>query len=134
MNYTPDNITQLEDNQIFVFGSNLAGKHGLGAAKIAKDKFGAVYGIGKGICGGQCYAFPTKDWEIQSLTLLEIKNEFGDLIDCCNKHPEKEFLLTKVGCGLAGFSVAEIAPLLGYFTIPPNLILPKEFWSNLVPF
>lgn len=130
MKFTPENIIKLEPNQIFVFGSNLAGCHGLGAAKTAKDKFGAQYGVGKGLTG-RCYAFPTKDQYIETLPLSLIKEEFIDLFACCENFPECEFLLTKVGCGLAGYSVKDIVSCFKDLPIPANLSMPAEFWKEL---
>lgn len=127
MRFTPDNITKLEENEIFCFGSNLAGRHGAGAAKFAKDKFGAAYGVGKGLTG-RCYAFPTKDKYIKTLSLDAIKEEFIDLFACCEDFPKYTFLLTKVGCGLAGYSAKEIVGCFKNLPIPANLVMPEEFW------
>ncbi len=127
MRFTPENITKLEENEIFIFGSNLAGRHGAGAAKVAKDKFDAVYGIGKGLTG-RCYAFPTKDKYIKTLPINLLKEEFIDLFTCCEDFPEYTFLLTKVGCGLAGHSVKDIVGCFKDLPIPANLVMPAEFW------
>jgi hypothetical protein len=126
MKYTPDSIARLGNNEIFVFGSNLAGIHGVGAAKLAVNKFGAIMGQGEGL-QGQSYAFPTKDEQIQTLSLSQIDASIDNLLVCCRKHPELTFYLTKVGCGLAGYTVDQIADRFKTFHLPSNLILPKEF-------
>lgn len=100
-------ITQLRPNQIFVFGSNLAGRHGKGAALYARQHFGAKYGVGVGPTG-QCYAIPTKDKDLRVLPLIVIKQHIADFIDYAEAHPELEFILTPVGTGLAGYSLAQL--------------------------
>lgn len=132
MRFTPENITELKNNEIFVFGSNLAGRHGAGAAKIAREKFRAVYGVGKGLTG-RCYAFPTKDRQINPLPLESIRQEFIDLFACCENFPKYTFLLTKVGCGLAGYSIKEISGCYEGLDIPVNLVVPEEFWLQYHP-
>jgi len=129
MNYTPEIITELAGNQIFVFGSNLAGKHNGGGAKIALEKFGAIYGQGVGI-QGQSYAIPTLGFRFEKLNLDQIKFYIQDFLYYAFINPEKEFLVTKIGCGIAGYSVKQIAPLFLQF-LPlkslNNIILPIEF-------
>ena len=124
MKHTPENITNLADNQIFVFGSNLAGKHNGGGAKMALEKFGAIYGEGVGF-QGQSYAIPTLDANFQRIDLTEIRFYIDMFFQFAYNHPQYEFLVTKIGCGIAGYAVSEIAPLL----LNPfrNIILPKEF-------
>jgi hypothetical protein len=120
-------INKLEPDEIFVFGSNLAGVHGAGAAKLAM-KFGAVYGRGIGF-SGQTYALPTKDAKIMTLPLHEINKYVNDFLITCYQHPEKKFLLTRVGCGLAGYFDEEIAPMfVGY---PENVIIPEN-WKEII--
>jgi hypothetical protein len=134
MQYTPDNITTLEYNQIFVFGSNLAGRHGRGAALIARERFDAKYGEGIGRTG-QCYAIPTKDQNIQTLPISRIHPYIIDFFWYAVKHPELEFLVSRVGCGLAGYKPKDIAPLFVYDTpdgIPKNMILPKDYWEAIL--
>lgn len=138
MKYTPDNIDKLDVNQIFVFGSNAKGIHGKGAAKLAKDKFGAIYGQAKGL-QGQSYAIITKkDWRIpKSSTPDEITQEFYEFLHFASDHPELEFLVTKIGSSLAGYSIEEMKNIIrkacdiymevGESPIPNNVILPKEF-------
>ena len=103
--YTPERITELRENEIFVFGSNLAGAHGGGAALLAYRKFGAVWGQGVGL-QGQSYGIPTMHGGVET-----IRPYVDEFIAFAKQHPELTFLVTKIGCGIAGFSVAEIAPL-----------------------
>lgn len=121
---TPEKITHLKPNQIFVFGSNESGRHGKGAAKMAHDKFGAVYGVGFGRTG-QCFAIPTKDWVLSTLPLKSIHHYVQRFMDYARANKSLEFLVTKIGCGLAGYSAKEIA--LMFLDAPSNCILPKEF-------
>lgn len=113
------NITQLNTNQIFVFGSNLAGRHGKGAALYARQHFGAQYGIGNGPTG-RCYAIPTKDKYIQTLPLHTIKHYINQFVEYAQQHPELEFLLTPVGTGLAGYSIEDLESILP--ELPENVI------------
>lgn len=116
-----------QPNQILVFGSNLAGKHGKGLAKEAL-KFGAVLGIGEGL-QSQTYALPTKDEKIKTLSLNEIAKHIETFKQFAQEHPELEFLVTKIGCGLAGYHPIQIRPLFGWHNpkIHKNIILPLEF-------
>lgn len=116
-------ITSLTDKQIFVFGSNLAGKHIAGAAKQAKEQFGAIEGQGEGL-QGQSYAFPTLTDNFQKFG-WEIEESVDNLYKCCLENPDKEFLLTSVGMGIAQYDISEIAPL--FKNSPSNLKLPKIF-------
>lgn len=118
---TATRITSLKPNQIFVFGSNLAGRHGAGAALDAKKLFGAINGIGEGP-QGQCYAIPTKDIHLQARFLHEIGNSVLIFLLHARAHPELEFLVTPIGTGLAGYSVEQIRPLFGDF-VPENVKL-----------
>ena len=121
----PDNITSLQPNQIFVFGSNLEGAHGGGAARAAYNHFGAIWGQGIGL-QGQSYAIPTMQGPVSS-----IKPYVDEFIDFARKHPEHEFLVTRIGCGIAGFSDADIAPLFKDAVTLDNVRLPKSFLDNL---
>jgi PPE-repeat protein len=123
---TPEQITQLKENQIFVFGSNLSGNHAGGAAKLAADKFGAVDGVGEGITG-QSYAFPTLDKKMKPVTKKALKASKELLYKCAVENTDKQFLVTKVGCGIAGFTEDEMKKI---FTgeKPNNIILPAG-WS-----
>jgi len=121
---TPEKITSLKPQEIFVFGSNLAGRHGAGAALLAAQRFGAKRGVGEGPTG-YCYAIPTKDENIQTLPLREINCYVIEFLNYANMNPGLTFLVTKIGCGLAGYSVEEIAPM--FHKVPKNVILPVEF-------
>ncbi len=109
---------------IFVFGSNLAGRHGAGAAAWALHKHGAKYGQGVGLQGNS-YAIPTKDKKLKPLPLSEIKKYVEQFLDFAAQNPEMIFFVTKVGCGLAGYSVDEIGPM--FYNAPKNCLLPEEF-------
>lgn len=128
MNCTPENIEALQPNEVFVFGSNLRGSHGGGAALIAVQKFGAVQGVSVGH-EGRSYALPTLGAGYEKLPLEEIEKHIGDLIVYAAAHPELTFLVTQVGCGIAGFTPEEIAPLFFNFAIPRNVLLPEAFWK-----
>ena len=119
--YTPERITELKPNEIFVFGSNLAGAHGGGAARLAYERFGAIWGQGVGL-QGQSYAIPTMQGGVET-----IKPYVDEFIRFAKQHPEQKFLVTKIGCGIAGFKVDEIAPLLYHAIDSENIVLPKEF-------
>jgi hypothetical protein len=124
MTSTPNNISNLKTNEIFVFGSNEAGIHGAGAARLAYEKFGAVWGKGIGLYG-QSYAIPTKDRKIETLKLSVIKIYVRDFLIFADNNPKYTFLVTQIGCGLAGYKPEQIAPF--FASIPENVILPKEF-------
>ena len=119
--YTSERIIRLEPNEIFVFGSNLAGAHGGGAARAALNRFGAVWGQGVGL-QGQSYAIPTMQGGVET-----IKPYVDEFIDFARQHPELKFLVTRIGCGIAGFRDEEIAPLFTAAIEVENVILPKEF-------
>jgi len=125
MKYTPEDIQKLEPNQIFVYGSNSAGYHGAGAARLANLKFGAKYGkIG---LVGQSYGLCTKDKNIKTLPLEDIRHEIAVFVSVATAHPHLEFLCTAIGTGLAGYTVEEIARLFRDFILPPNIIFPESF-------
>lgn len=96
------------NNEIFVFGSNLAGIHGAGAAKVAVEKFGAKYGVGRGF-KGQSWAIPTKSKDLRTLPLSEIYDYILEFVNY-TQHVDLEFFVSRVGCGLAGYSDHRIAP------------------------
>lgn len=123
-------ITEMKPHEIFVFGSNLAGRHGKGAALIAKNKFGAQYGIGEGMTG-RCYAFPTKDKRIKQLSLRKIETYVDPLWKVVVEHPNKTFLLTEVGCGLSNYTPHDIAPLFEQLLPCINVVWPKKFLDVL---
>jgi hypothetical protein len=132
--FTPNNITSLEPNQIFVFGSNLAGRHGKGAAKIALQRFNASYGQPEGL-QGQSYAIPTKDKRLTTLPLEKISSHVQTFLSFAASHPHLEFLVTPIGCGLAGYQEQDIAPLFFPGGLVPtlNVILPASFWQQFQP-
>lgn len=119
--FTPERITDLKENEIFVFGSNLAGAHGGGAARVAYKYFGAIMGQGVGL-QGQSYAIPTMQGGVET-----IKPYVDEFIQFAVEHPEYKFLVTRIGCGIAGFWPDEIAPLFIDALDIENVILPKDF-------
>lgn len=119
--YTPERITELKANEIFVFGSNLQGSHGGGAALAAYRKFGAIWGQGVGL-QGQSYGIPTMHGGVEV-----IKPYVDEFIRFAEANPQMKFLVTRIGCGIAGFSVAEMAPLFRNAIEVGNVILPKDF-------
>lgn len=127
---SPENINHLHNDEIFVFGSNEAGRHGAGTAKLAKDLFGAVYGIGIGIQGNS-YAIPTKDKDLLTLPLTMIQVYVNQFINYAKENPNKKFLVTKIGCGLAGYTPKDIAPLFTEAINIKNIYLPKDFLEIL---
>lgn len=125
----PEDITELKENEIFVFGSNLAGKHGSGAALTAKTRFGAEQGEGRGP-KGRTYAIATKDKNIETMSYDAIGIEIEDFVEYAERNPDKTFLVTAIGTGLAGLKAEHI---LWYFqNIPDNIKLPKK-WADVVP-
>ena len=96
--------------QIFVFGSNLAGVHGAGSAREALDKHGALYGVGSGLTGNS-YAIPTKDANIKTMRLDEIKPYIREFLGFAKVNPEMQFSIVAIGCGLAGYTPKQIAPM-----------------------
>lgn len=128
---TPENINNLTENQIFVFGSNLSGRHGKGAAKIALG-WGAKWGQAKGL-QGKTYGIPTKDASIsRTLTIEEIKPFVVEFIEFAKANPNFIFLVTEIGCGLAGLKPKEVAPLFKDVVKVSNIHLPSRFWSIVV--
>lgn len=103
-------MTEEPDTRIFVFGSNLAGRHGLGAAREARERWGAIYGQGVGL-QGQSYAIPTKDQNMQTLPLDQISLYVVAFLTFAKVRDDLRFRVTRIGCGLAGYSEAEIKPL-----------------------
>lgn len=128
MNITPDNITELKSNEVFVFGSNLAGIHGAGAAKLAYEKFGAIKGQGFGL-QGQSFAIPTKDMQIKTLPIEKIRMYIQIAEAHFIANPTKIFLVTEIGCGLARYEPEDIAPLFKSSYQLPNVYMPKRFWE-----
>ena len=124
--YTPERISELKENEIFVFGSNLAGAHGGGAARLAYKRFGAVWGEGVGM-HGQTYAIPTMQGGVET-----IKPYVDAFIRFAKAHSRLTFLVTRIGCGIAGFRDEEIAPIFTDAINVENIILPKEFVENIL--
>lgn len=116
---TPDYITELKSGEIFVFGSNLQGMHGGGAARIAYQKFGAIMGQGVGL-QGQSYGIPTMQGGVET-----IRPYVDEFIAFAKGHPELTFLVTRIGCGIAGFTDDEIAPLFTGAHGIENIVLPE---------
>ena len=131
---TPEILEHLGPNEIFVFGSNEAGMHGGGAAKTAQEKFGAIYGVPFGLMG-QSFAIPTKDRNIKTLLLSNIQNYLVSFIKFAIDNPQLKFYLTKIGCGLAGYTTNDIKLILweainlatNNGELPQNIIIPVEF-------
>lgn len=118
---TPSMVRSLAENEIFVFGSNLAGSHGGGAARCAYEHFGAQWGVGTGI-QGQSYAIPTMHGGLE-----DIRPYVDEFLDYAQSHPEKQFLLTRIGCGIAGFRDSSMAPLFLRAMEMPNISIPAEW-------
>lgn len=119
--YTPERIMNLKEDEVFVFGSNLQGMHGGGAAAAAVRYFGAIWGQGVGM-QGQCYAIPTMHGGVDV-----IKPYVDEFIEYAKQHSERTFLVTRIGCGIAGFKDADMAPLFKECMELPNVVLPKSF-------
>ena len=124
-NIAADRIDILEEHEIFVFGSNLAGRHGGGAARAANMKFGAEWGVGVGLTG-QSYAIPTMQGRVET-----IKPYVDEFIRFAQENPGLKFLVTRIGCGIAGFKDEEIAPLFDKAMQVPNIYLPETFFKIL---
>lgn len=122
METAPARIDALEPHQVFVFGSNAEGMHGAGAARTAHERFGAVWGQGSGL-QGQSYGVDT----MRGLGTIE--REVGALLTFAAAHPELEFLVTEIGCGIAGHTPGQIAPL--FRAAPANVLLPQRFAAVL---
>ena len=118
---TPDRITELSMCEIFVFGSNLEGQHHGGAARMAYNKFGAEWGVGVGPTG-KCYAIPTMHGGVE-----DIKPYVDDFVEYARNHPNNRFLVTRIGCGIAGFTDEEMAPLFKGVKNLPNVCLPIDW-------
>ena len=117
-------IAALGENEIFVFGSNIQGSHGGGAAWFVYKNLGAEWGVGEGLTG-RCYALPTMEGE------ASMKHAVEHFIDCAKSHPELTFLVTAVGCGIAGYTPNEVAPMFKEAASLENVYLPQVFWEAL---
>lgn len=126
--YHPDGTLPESETEIFVFGSNLAGRHGAGAAKVAQRQFGAQTCIGVGHVG-RSYAVPTKDFSLRSLPLHVIKLYVDLFVAYAAGRPHLTFFVTSVGCGLAGYKPAEIAPMFKY--APETCSFPDTWREHL---
>jgi hypothetical protein len=124
--FTPENITELKENEIFVFGSNTLGNHAGGAARLAAEKFGAIIGKGDGL-QGRSYAIPTLNENMQKVKLDYLSEKLELFSDFTKWNSDKLFLVTKIGLGIAGFTVEELKPLFDAIYFPDNVILPEEF-------
>lgn len=119
--FTPSHIRSLKDGEIFVFGSNIRGLHGGGAAAFAYAKFDAQWGVGEGLTG-RCYALPTMEGGVDY-----IGGKVQNFLDCARQHPELKFYVTPIACGIAGFTPSQIAPLFKDAIPMENVILPQQF-------
>ena len=123
---SPRWIDSLDKNEIFVFGSNLDGMHGGGAARIAYQSYGAVWGKGIGL-HGQSYAIPTMHGGTDAIAPY-----VNDFIAYAQEHPELKFLVTEIGCGIAGFTASEMAPLFSKALDVENIYLPERFIKEIL--
>lgn len=127
---TPDHIRRISENEIFVFGSNESGRHGLGAAKSALG-WGAKWGQAEGL-QGKTYGIPTKDKSIRrTLTIDEIKPYVDRFITCAKENKHLTFLVTEIGCGLAGLKPKQVAKMFEEAIPLKNVHLPSRFWHKL---
>ena len=127
--YGPDKNFSKKSNSVFVFGSNLAGVHGGGAAAVAYKKYGAIWGCGFGLQGNS-YALPTKDWLLKTLRYTEVAYWVDRFHDWALSSPAySEIFVTKVGCGLAGYTEKQIAPLFTRYYWPSNVTLPEGWYK-----
>jgi hypothetical protein len=135
MNYyiqriSSDSITSLEQDEVFVFGSNQSGRHGKGAAKVAL-RFGAKNGQADGL-QGKSYGIPTKNASItKTLSIATIAKYIDTFTQVAKANPNKKFLVTPIGCGLAGLNPKDVAPLFKEASLLSNVYLPKVFWVHL---
>lgn len=132
MNITPKYIKELKENEIFTFGANVQGRHGLGSALIARTKFGAIYGQSEGL-QGQSYAIITKELRknYDPVTLDQVKKGIDNFIIFAKENTHLTFYVVELGCNLAYFTIEEIAPLFKSAFKLKNVYLPKRFINNL---
>lgn len=123
--FTPDFITELNDGEIFVFGSNLAGQHGGGAARLAYERFDAEWSVGVGLTG-KCYAIPTMHGGVDAIAPY-----VDEFIEFARQNSDMKFYVTRIGCGIAGFRDEDIAPLFRNALTVSNIVLPKSFYNIL---
>ncbi|MBW5377167.1 hypothetical protein E6A45_00770 [Brachyspira pilosicoli] len=130
MRVSAKHIDKLEDNEVFVFGSNTEGMHAGGAARMAMN-WGAIYGKAFGL-QGKTFAIPTVDYTRSGkMSIDEIKKYVDEFLDFTIKNKDKKFLVTEIGCGIAGFKVSEIAPLFRKALEYSNVYLPERFINYL---
>ncbi len=122
---TPSQVNVLADGEIFVFGSNFQGRHLGGAARVAQEKYGAVWGIGEGL-QGQSYAIPTMEGLENLAPAVQRFTSFA------RQHKELKFFVTAIGCGIAGYQPEEIAPMFLNAAYLPNVFLPLSFWKVII--
>lgn len=130
MRLTPKKISFLNENEVYVFGSNQSGIHGKGSAKIAADRFGAKAGIGFGL-EGQSFAIPTKDKKIKTLELVQIKYFVDKFIEFAKRKENLKFYVVEIGCMNAGYKPSDIAPMFKEAKEIENIYLPEKFWNIL---
>jgi hypothetical protein len=130
MNISPEFVSELKDNEIFVFGSNESGRHGAGAALHAKEYFGAIAGQGAGL-QGKSYGIPTRNMYIETLPLDKIEIYVNDFTVFAQTHPEINFLVTEIGCGRANYKPDNIANMFRAASKLGNVYLPQSFWDVL---
>lgn len=129
MRYTPENVYQLEANEVFVYGSNQFARHGCGSAYAAQQNFGAIYGTCPiGLCG-KSYGIITTSFNDIPISLSFIQKQIEILYEFALLRPDLTFLVTKIGTGIAGFSIDQIASVFETlrYRQPANIVLPKEF-------
>lgn len=122
MRVSSDNIESVQKKEVFVFGSNKKGWHGSGAAAYAAEHFGAQWGVGEGMTG-YCYAIPTMEG------ITSFRKAVARFIKYAKSRPDRIFLVTKVGCGIAGYTVEQVAPMFRPCTKLENVYLPIEFFK-----
>lgn len=127
--WSGDRLTGLRPNEVFVFGSNRAGRHGRGAAVDAVRRYGARYGVGEGLVG-QSYALPTKGERLEVLSLAQVGVHVGRFLAFAARRSDLRFYVTEVGCGLAGYAPEDVAPL--FEATPSNVVLPAAFVDALM--
>ena len=124
-NITPSQVNTLAEGEIFVFGSNIHGAHMGGAARVAMEKFGAIWGIGEGL-QGRSYAIPTMEGLENLAPAVQRFTAFA------RQHQELRFFVTAIGCGIAGYRPEQIAPLFQDAAHLPNVYLPLPFWKIIL--
>ena len=130
MRVTNAEITKVAEHEVFVFGSNESGRHGAGAARTALG-WGAKWGQAEGL-QGRTYGIPTKDASVwRTLTVDEIKPYVDRFIEFAKSRPDLTFLVTEIGCGLAGHKPKNIAPLFEAAVDVENIHMPAKFWHKL---